>query len=280
MIEKLIISVATTGGFTTKRHTPYVPTTPQEIAASVYEAWQAGAAIAHIHVRDEDENPTLELGPYREVRRLLQEKDCDIILNFTTAGGLDLTSEEDRLRVCELGPELASYDAGSLNFGSTVFVNSPVMLEKLADKMLEYNVKPEIEVFDIGMIHNALAVAQKGLIKLPYFFQFVLGAKGGMPATPENLMFMKNSLPGGSVWSAIGASKDQLAINTMSILLGGHVRVGMEDNVWLKKGELAKTNAQFVKRIADLAKILGREVATPDEARKILGLNVKSVAQS
>jgi 3-keto-5-aminohexanoate cleavage enzyme len=101
-----------------------------------------------------------------------------------------------------------------------------------------------------------------------------------MPATPENLMFMKNSLPGGSVWSAIGASKDQLAINTMSILLGGHVRVGMEDNVWLKKGELAKTNAQFVKRIADLAKILGREVATPDEARKILGLNVKSVAQS
>lgn len=279
-MEKLIISVATTGGFTTKKHTPYVPTTPQEIADSVYEAWQAGAAIAHIHVRDEDENPSLELEPYREVRRLLQEKNCDIVLNFTTAGGLDLTSEEDRIRVCELSPELASYDAGSLNFGSKVFVNSPGMLERLASKMLEYNVKPEIEVFDIGMIHNAIAVAKKGLIKPPYFFQFVLGAQGGMPATPENLMFMKNSLPEGSIWSAIGASKDQLDINTMTILLGGHVRVGMEDSVYFRKGELAKTNAQFVERIVDIAKILGREVATPNEAREILGLNVKSVAHS
>ncbi|MDP4125763.1 MAG: 3-keto-5-aminohexanoate cleavage protein [Bacillota bacterium] len=274
-MEKLIISVATTGAFTSREHTPYVPITPEEIADSVYEAWQAGAAIAHIHVRDKEGNPTLDLNTYREVVKRIQDK-CDIILNLTTAGGLGL-HEEDRIQVCELSPELASYDAGSMNFGSAVFENSPQMLERLASKMQEYQVKPEIEVFDIGMIHNALDVAKKGLIKPPYFFQFVLGIKGGMPATAKNLMFLKESIPEGSIWSAIGASKNQLAINTMSILLGGHVRIGMEDSIYYRKGELAKTNAQFVKRIVDLSNTLGREIATPNEAREMLGLKKRSV---
>ncbi|XTP55958.1 3-keto-5-aminohexanoate cleavage protein [Niallia sp. Krafla_26] len=271
-MEKLIISVATTGGFTSREHTPYVPITPEEIADSVYEAWKAGAAVAHIHVRDEYGESTLDLDTYREVLDRLKEKNCDIIINLTTAGGPNLTSDEDRYRVCELSPELASYDAGSLNFGPNVFLNSPEFLERLAGSMKEYQVKPEIEVFDIGMIQNAMSVAKKGLIKPPYFFQFVLGVPGGMPATPENLLFFKNSIPEGSIWSAVGASKDQLAINTMSILLGGHVRVGMEDSVYYRKGELAKTNAQFVERIVNLSRTLGREIATPDEAREILGL--------
>jgi 3-keto-5-aminohexanoate cleavage enzyme len=275
-MEKLIITVAPTGDFATKEHTPYLPTTPQEIAESIYESWQAGAAIAHIHVRDEGEKPTLDAAKYQEVVRLLKEKNCDIIINFTTAGG-ELKDVTKRFPVVELQPELASYDAGSFNIGPNVFIHTPAMLEQLAEKMLENDVKPELEVFDVGMIHNALRVAKKGLIKPPFFFQFVLGAKGGIPASTENLMFMKNSLPEGAIWSAIGASKDQLMINTMSILLGGHVRVGMEDAVYFRKGELAKSNAQFVKRIVDLSQTLGREVATPDEAREILSLKVESV---
>ncbi|PAE31304.1 3-keto-5-aminohexanoate cleavage protein [Bacillus sp. 7884-1] len=274
-MEKLIITVATTGDFATKEHTPYLPTTPEEIAESIYESWKAGAAIAHIHVRDNEGKPTLDSDKYIEVVKRLKEMNCDIIINFTTAGG-ELRDVTKRFPIVELHPEVASYDAGSFNIGPNVFIHSAEMLEQLAEKMQENNVKPEIEVFDVGMIHNALRVAKKGLIKPPFFFQFVLGSQGGIPATPENLMFMKNAIPEGSIWSAIGASKDQLMINMMSIVLGGHVRVGMEDAVYYRKGELATTNAQFVKRIVELANIYGREVATPDEAREIIGLKVKN----
>jgi 3-keto-5-aminohexanoate cleavage enzyme len=274
-VEKLIITVATTGDFATKKHTPYLPTTPEEIANSIYESWQAGASVAHIHVRDDEGVPTLDTAKYIEVVERLKEKNCDIIINFTTAGG-ELRDVTKRFPVVELKPEIASFDAGSFNIGPNAFIHTQGMLEQLAEKMLENNVKPELEVFDVGMIANAMRVAEKGLIKPPYFFQFVLGAKGGIPATPENLLFMKNSIPEGANWSAIGASKHQMMINTMTIPLGGHVRVGMEDAVYYRKGELAKTNAQFVERIVDLAKIYGREVATPDEAREIIGLDGKN----
>ena len=270
-MEKLIITVAPTGAQTTREHTPYVPLTPKEIADSVYEAWQAGASIAHIHVRDENGNNTLNLDTYKDVVNRIQDK-CDIIINLTTAGGVAM-NDEDRLRVCELSPEMATFDAGSMNFGSGVFLNSPKLLERLAIKLKEHQIKPEIEVFDVGMIENTMRIIKRGLIDPPFHFQFVLGVQGGMPATPKNLLFMAENIPAGSTWSAIGASKDQLAINTMSILLGGHVRVGMEDSVYYRKGELAKTNAQFVERIVDLSRTLGREIATPNEARKILGLD-------
>lgn len=270
-MEKLIITVAPTGAQTTREHTPYVPLTPKEIADSVYEAWQAGASIAHIHVRDENGNNTLNLDTYKDVVNRIQDK-CDIIINLTTAGGVAM-NDEDRLRVCELSPEMATFDAGSMNFGSDVFLNSPKFLERLAIKLKEHQIKPEIEVFDVGMIENTMRIIKRGLIDPPFHFQFVLGVQGGMPATPKNLLFMAENIPAGSTWSAIGASKDQLAINTMSILLGGHVRVGMEDSVYYRKGELAKMNAQFVERIVDLSGTLGREIATPNEARKILGLD-------
>ncbi|WP_078409123.1 BKACE family enzyme [Priestia abyssalis] len=270
-MEKLIITVATTGAQTTREHTPYVPLSPKEIADSVIESWKAGAAIGHIHVRDRDGNNTLDLDVYKEVIDRVRDQ-CDIILNLTTAGGVKM-SDEDRLRVCELNPEMATFDAGTMNFGSDVFHNTPQFLENLALEMKERHIKPEIEIFDVGMIHNALRIAKKGLLEDPFHFQFVLGVQGGMPATTKNLMFLVDSIPEGSTWSAIGASKDQLMINTMSILLGGHVRVGMEDSVYYQKGELAKTNAQFVERIVHLSHILGREIATPDEARDILKLS-------
>ncbi|MGD6854021.1 3-keto-5-aminohexanoate cleavage protein [Bacillus infantis] len=270
-MEKLIITVAPTGAQTTREHTPYVPLSPKEIADSVYESWKEGAAIAHIHVRDHRGENTLNLDTYKEVIDRVQDR-CDIILNLTTAGGIG-NNDEDRLRVCELNPEMATFDAGTMNFGSGVFHNTPEFLERLAAVTKERQIKPEIEIFDVGMIHNTLRIAKKGLIDDPFHFQFVLGVHGGMPATPKNLMFLIDSIPEGSTWSAIGASKDQLTINTMSILLGGHVRVGMEDSVYFQKGELAETNAQFVNRIAKLAETLGREVATPAEARKILGID-------
>jgi 3-keto-5-aminohexanoate cleavage enzyme len=271
ILEKLIITVAPTGAQTTREHTPYVPLSPKEIADSVYEAYQAGASIAHIHVRDESGNNTLDLDTYIETVNRIQDK-CDIIINLTTAGGVAM-NDEDRLRVCELGSEMATFDAGTMNFGTDVFYNTPTFLERLAIKMKEYQIKPEIEIFDVGMIENTMRIVKKGLMEPPFHFQFVLGIHGGMPATPKNLMYLSESIPPGSTWSAIGASKDQLAINTMSILLGGHVRVGMEDSVYYRRGELAKTNAQFVERIVDLSRTLGREIATPNEAREILGLD-------
>lgn len=269
-MDKLIITVAPTGAATTKEITPYVPFTPKEIADSIIESWKAGAAIGHVHVKDTDGENTLDLDVYKEVIDRVTDK-CDIILNLTTAGGLK-NNDEDRLRVCELNPEMATFDAGTMNFGNKVFYNTPTFLENLARELQEKKIKPEIEIFDVGMIDNTMRIVKKGLMKDPLHFQFVLGVHGGMSATPKNLMYLIDSIPAGSTWSAIGASKDQLTINTMSILLGGHVRVGMEDSVYLRRGELATTNAQFVERIVDLSKILNREVATPNEAREILGL--------
>ncbi|MFZ4453636.1 3-keto-5-aminohexanoate cleavage protein [Salibacterium aidingense] len=269
-MDKLIITVATTGAITTKENTPYIPISPKEIAEEVYEAYKAGASIAHIHVRDDDGNPTMDIHKFQETVERIKEK-CDIVINLTSSGGLHL-KEEDRLRVCELRPEFASLDAGSINFGSSVFLNSPDFLDKLSQKMTDYNVKPEIEVFDAGMINNALMLAKKGLIQPPFHFQFVLGVPGGMTATPKNLLHLIESIPEGSTWSVIGIGRHQLEMNTLGMTMGGHVRVGMEDNVYYRKGELATTNAQFVERIVRIANELDREIATPDEARQILGL--------
>ncbi|MEC5423371.1 3-keto-5-aminohexanoate cleavage protein [Virgibacillus sp. C22-A2] len=269
-MEKLIITVAPTGAVTTKENSPHLPTTPTEIAEEVYEAWKAGASIAHIHVRDDDGKPSMDYEKFSETVKLIKEK-CDIIINLTSSGGLNL-KEEDRLKVCELEPEFASLDAGSVNFGPSVFVNSPDFLAKLSKYMLKYNVKPEIEVFETGMINNAMMLAKKQLINPPFHFQFVLGVPGGMPANPKNLLHLVESIPEGSTWSSIGIGKYQLQMNTLAIAMGGHVRVGMEDNVYYKPHELATSNAQFVKRMVRISEEYGREVATPDEARKILGL--------
>ncbi|ASN04263.1 BKACE family enzyme [Virgibacillus necropolis] len=270
-MEKLIITVATTGAVTTRDNSPYLPITPTEIASEVFDSYKAGASIAHIHVRDKNGDPSMDFESFRETVERIKEK-CDIIINLTSSGGLNL-KEEDRLKVCELQPEFASLDAGSMNFGSSVFLNSPPFLEKLSKKMNEHEVRPEIEIFDSGMINNALMLAKKGLIKPPFHFQFVLGVPGGMTATPKNLIHLIDSIPPGSTWSVIGIGKHQLVMNTLGITLGGHVRIGMEDNVYYKKNELATTNAQFIDRIVRISDELEREVADVSEARKILGLN-------
>jgi 3-keto-5-aminohexanoate cleavage enzyme len=268
--DPCIISVAITGSGTTLAQNPNLPCTPEQIATSAIESWNAGAAIAHIHVREADGRPVHNLDYYREiVERVTSE--TDMVLNLTTGGFLGLTAEQ-RLETLQLRPELGSFDAGSMNFGDHVFLNSPDFLKQMAEAFLEYNVRPELECFDVGMIYNCLHLIDQGLIEGPLWWQFVLGVRGGAPATPKVLMTMVELLPAGSQWSTIGLGRGQLPMNTMAIILGGHVRTGMEDNVYYRRGELAASNAQLVERCARLTRELGREVATPADARQLLGL--------
>jgi uncharacterized protein (DUF849 family) len=271
-MSNTIITVAPTGAWPTKENNPAVPMTPREIAEDVYECWQAGAAIAHLHMRDKDGKGTMDKERFRETVGLIREK-CDIVLNLTTSGDLHATDETRMAHIIELKPELASYDAGSMNWMHTaLFINHPAFLEKLGAVMIENGVKPEIEVFDAGMYYNAAYYMKKGVIKTPGHFQFVLGAAGGIAATVENLVFLKGLLPPDATWSALGIGAGHLPILLATIALGGHVRVGMEDNVLYAKGRLAKSNAEFVARAARLIREANNEVAKPAEARTILGL--------
>ncbi|WP_417202490.1 3-keto-5-aminohexanoate cleavage protein [Acetoanaerobium sticklandii] len=271
--NKVILTVAPTGAWPTKKETPYVPLQPREIADEIYACWKAGASIAHIHVRDDEDKSSMSFEKFEETVRYIRETDCDIVINLTTSGQLGLDDEARMKHVIELKPDIASYDCGSMNWmHSSVFENSPRFLEKLGLAMQENNVKPEIEIFDAGMIYNALYYLKKGILKAPLHFQFVLGAAGGMDATVENLVFLKSLLPENCTWGALGIGKGHLPIMYAALALGGHVRVGMEDNVFYSKGVLAKSNVEFVERTKRIVKELNKEIASPDEARKILGL--------
>lgn len=271
-MDKVIVSAALTGAATFREQTPYVPITPEEIAEQAYESWKSGASIVHIHVRDEDGTPSMNFEKFRKVVLLIRNK-CDVLINLTTSGGIGLSDEERIKPFYELKPEIASFDAGTINWQHrTVFENRPEFLEKLANKMREVNVKPEIEIFDTGMIYNTMYYAKMGLIDDPKYFQFVLGAPGGMIGTVKNLLHLKESLPDGAIWSAFGIGKSNLPIMYATLALGGNIRVGLEDNIYYSKGILAKSNAQLVKRAIRVITEFGKKPATPDETRKILGL--------
>lgn len=270
-MEKTILTVATTGSLPKKMDTPYIPLQPEEIADEVYACYQAGASVAHIHVRDDEGNASMSFEKFEQTVKLIRER-CDIVLNLTTSG-LGLSDEIRMKPFIELKPELASYDCGSMNWQNrTVFINEPSFLEKLGTTMKANNVKPEIEVFDAGMVYNALYYLKKGILESPLHFQFVLGSPGGMTATVENLVFLKSLIPADATWGAFGIGKNHLPILYTALALGGYVRVGMEDNIYYCKGQLAKSNVEFVERAKGIVHELGREVATPDETRKILGL--------
>lgn len=271
-MEKLIISAALTGAWPTKKNNPNIPITPKEIAEDAYRCWKAGAAIVHLHMRDENEAGTMDKDLFIETTNLIKDK-CDVILNLTTSGELGATDEKRYEHLIEIKPEFASYDCGSMNWmHAGVFLNSPPFLEKLGKIMIENNIKPEIECFDAGMIYNALYYIKKGIVLEPPHFQICLGAPGGMTAEIENLIFLKNLLPKNATWSAFGVGSQHMPIMYSTIALGGHVRVGMEDNVYYSKGVLADSNAQFVERAVRSGREFGREIATSDDARKILSL--------
>lgn len=270
--RKVIVTVAPTGAWPSKKDNPAVPLTPQEIADDVYACWQAGAAVAHLHMRDAEGLGTMDKERFKETVELIRKR-CDIVLNLTTSGDLNATDDTRMAHFIELKPELASYDCGSMNWMHTsLFLNPPAFLERLATTMNENGVKPEIEIFDAGMVYNSLYYQKKGFLKGPLHYQFVLGAAGGIAATVENLVFLKGLIPAESTWSAFGIGKGHLPIFYAALALGGHVRVGMEDNVMYGKDRLAASNAEFVERAVRVIREMDKEPATPAEARAILGV--------
>ncbi len=276
LANKVILTVATTGAWPSKNDNPAVPLTPREIADEVYACWKAGATVAHIHVRDDEGKASMSFEKFKETLGYIRATDCDIVLNTTTSGGLGFDDDLRMKPFRELLPEMASYDCGTMNWlHSGVFENHPRFLEKLGPAMREVGVKPEIEIFDAGMVYNALYYLKKGVLTAPLHFQFVLGAAGGMAATVENLVFLKSLIPAGSTWGAFGIGSGHLPILYATLALGGHIRVGMEDNVLYAKGVLAKSNVEFVERSKRIIKEFNKEVATPAEAREILGLRAK-----
>ncbi len=268
----LIISAATTGSWPTKAQNPNLPTTPEEIARAAVECGEAGAAIVHIHVRDDDQNVTCDPERYARVRQLVEDAGSNVVINMSTGGGAGSTSDEERMAPVRLAPEIASFDCGSVNFGERVFINSPSFLRELARRMKEHGVKPEIECFEPGHVWNALRLIDEGLLEPPFWFQFVLGVRGGSPPEVKQLLHLIGMLPEGANWSVCGIGRAQLPLGMAAMAMGGHVRTGLEDNIWYLKGELAQSNAQLVARLARIAAEMGRPLATADQVRNLLGL--------
>ncbi len=271
-MEKLIITAAISGAEVTKEQNPAIPYTVEEIGREAESAYKAGASIIHLHVREDDGTPTQDKARFKLCMDEIRRRCPDVIIQPSTGGAVGMTDEE-RLQPTELSPEMATLDCGTLNFGGDeIFVNTENTIKNFGRIMIERGIKPEIEVFDKGMIDYAIKFEKQGFIKKPMHFDFVLGVPGAMGAEIRDLLYMVESIPADSTWTAAAVGRYQLPINMATIVLGGHVRTGFEDNVYYKKGELATSNAQLVERIARFSRELGREVATPDEARVILGL--------
>jgi len=273
LMDKVIVTVAATGSAEQWRKTSYLPIKPEEIADQAVKAYEEGAAVAHIHVRDpvtKAPNPRVDL--YREVSERIRDK-CDMVVQLTTGGGGPYgVSFDQRMCALDLYPEFASLNVATMTFGDSVFMNHPAEVEKAAARMLEREIKPEVECYDVGHVALAERLVEKKLLKSPLRISLVLGVVGGIPATSTNLVHMMNILPKDSRPNVICIGKNQFPMLTLAINLGADARVGMEDNIYLSKGVLAKSNAELVSKIVRIAKEAGKEVATPSEARRILDL--------
>ena len=290
MQQPVILTCAVTGGDDTAGRFPAVPVTPEQIAKSAVEACKAGAAIAHIHVRNpETGKPSMEAALYREVIDRIRDAGSPVIINLTTGPGArfipsavaanqaepgsNLRPPAERVQhIIELKPEICSLDMGTLNFGKGALVNVPGHVETIAAAIRSAGVKPELEVFDSGHIALSLDMIRRGLLEPQPLFQMVMGVPWGAPATAEVLAAMKSLLPLGSPWAAFGVGRSQFPMVAQALLLGGHIRVGLEDNLYLSKGELAPDNASLVRKAATIVDALGSRLATPDEARTALGI--------
>ena len=271
-MEKLIISACICGAEVTKENNPAVPYTVEEVVREAKSAYEAGAALIHLHVRWDDGTPTQDKGRFQEMVDAIRKECPDVIIQPSTGGAVGMTDLE-RLQSTEITPtpEMATLDCGTCNFGGDeIFINTDNTIANFGDIMQERGIKPECEVFDKGMIDLALKAAKKGHIQYPIHFDFVLGVQ--MTATVRDLVIMATSIPADSTWTATGIGKNAWGLAAATIAMGGHVRVGFEDNVYMSKGVLAKSNGEMVERVVQMAKLLNREVATPAEAREILGL--------
>ena len=272
-MDKVIITAALNGALSPRSANPHVPLTPQEIADDAVACYNAGAAIVHLHMRDEQGNGSLSKERFAETVRLIHAKAPNVVVNLTTSGDLKATDEIRQAHIIELRPEIASFNAGTFNWlPSAVFTNRPEFIEKLAAAMREHGVKPELECFDLGHIGAMKFFMAKDVLpaKNPQF-QLVLGALGAAEATVENLLYFRKQLPEDATWSAFGIGRAHIPIMYATIALGGNIRVGLEDNLYYAKGDLA-TNVRFVERAVRIVKEATKDVASPDEARQILGL--------
>lgn len=270
-MSKLIITAALTGAEVTREQQSNLPITPEEIGRAALEAYEAGASIVHVHARTADGNPTQDREMYREIQTIVK-KTCPVIFQPST-GGATWHSPKERLQPVENDPEMATLSTGTCNFGRDIFSNPQDFYEQAAKLMQERGVKPEFEIFEAGMVDSALRLVRQGLVKPPLHFNFVLGVPGAMAGSVRNLSFLVDSIPKDATWTVSGIGRHETALAMAAMAMGGHVRVGFEDNIYLYKGELAKSNAQLVARIVRIAEELGREVATPDEARELLGIS-------
>ena len=265
----IVITVAPTGPIATKADNANLPTSPEEIADDVYAAYQAGASVAHIHLRDAQQRPTADLGIAKRVMDLIQEK-CPILIQMSTGVGLTVPFEE-RERLVELRPRMATLNPCSMSFGDGEFLNPPKGVRRLAARMRELGVKPELEIYDTGHLDACLRLYDEGLLVEPLQFSIVLGVRGGMAATPDNLMMMVRRLPPKCIWQIIAIGKANLELTAMGLALGGNARAGLEDCLYLRKGVLAK-NLALVQRTAALAKSLELDLADVATTEQQLGL--------
>lgn len=290
MRNKTIITCAVTGNITKPEQHPGLPITPEQIADSALEAAEAGAAVAHIHVRDpKSGRPSMEVEYYREVMERIRAKNRGLVINLTTGpGGRFVPSEEDPKVAAEgttlmlpekrvehisiLKPDICTLDLNTMNSGAEVVINTPRNVTRMAKVIRDAGVKPEIEIFDSGDLHLAHALMRDGVLQGPGLFSFVLGVNYGFSATPDTMQYARRLLPQGAVWSAFGLGRYEFPMVAQAYLLGGHVRVGFEDNIYISKGVLAPSNAALVERARQIVELLGGEVASPAEAREILGI--------
>lgn len=270
-MDKLIITVALTGNVPTRQMNPSLPATADEIAADVRRCADAGAVVFHVHARDKDQKPTFDIDVFKANARRIKKTAPEVIIQLST-GARAGKDWEARANPVRLLPEMASFTTGSNNLPGIVYENSPQFIEFLAGVFKETGVKPEIEVFESGMISNALYLQNKGFIEPPLHFDFVLGAPGSMAGTVKNLVFLSDSIPAGSTWTVAGIGKAEIPLAAAAIAMDGHVRVGLEDNLYLPDGSPA-SNPKLVEKVVAIAREIGREIADPDEARRLLSLN-------
>lgn len=271
--DALVITVAPTGAEVSRNHTPYLPITPDEIADEVARSVQAGAAMAHLHARLSDGRPTTAPGVLHEIVAKIRERADDVIINVSTGAAVGMGLQE-RARVLSIEAEVASLNMGSVNFGDEVFDNSLPAIRELARRMTERRISPELEIYELGMLRTVQLLLEGGVLSPPLRYNFVLGTASGAPARPEVLDLMLSLRESeDSPWFATGIGRHQLSVAAHSILRGGHVRVGFEDNIFWSRGRLARSNAELVERAVRVAELLGRRVVGPKEARAVLRLN-------
>ena len=273
-MEKLIITCAISGAEVTKKDNVFVPYTPKEMALEAFLAAEAGASIIHLHVREDDGTPTQDILRFKETIEEIRKVCPDVIIQPSTGGAVGMSNDE-RLQPIELNPEMCTLDCGSVNFGKKeVFINTEEDIIYFAKKINEKKILPELECFGKMHVDQVLRLHKKGIIKNPLHFSFVLGMPGGMNAEERDFLFLKESIPENSTYSVAGIGRHEFPLAELAIKHGGHVRVGLEDNIYLEKGILAKGNQDLVKKVVRIAKKYKREIATPAETKKILGIKV------